>query len=253
MLTDEQKRRYARHVVLSDIGEAGQEKLLSSSVLVIGAGGLGSACLAYLAAAGVGRIGIVEYDRVDLSNLQRQILFEEADIGRLKVEATADRLSELNPEIEIEIFPRRIKADNARDMIKDFDAVADGSDNFKTRFAVADGCMAERKPLISAAISGFEAQLSTFTPYLGDAHPCYRCFVPNAPERETTCEQEGIIGPLAGMMGSWQALEVIKELAGVGESLSGRVMVLNALAGEPKMTRLKRDEQCAHCAVKMAS
>jgi len=253
VLTDDQKRRYARHLVLEQMGEAGQEKLLASSVLVIGAGGLGSACLAYLAAAGVGRIGIVEYDRVDLSNLQRQILFEESDIGRLKVEAAADRLSELNPEVEIELLPRRIKTDNAQEIVRSFDVVADGCDNFKTRFAVADACMAEKKPLISAAISGFDAQLSTFKPYLGEAHPCYRCFVPAAPEREITCEQEGIVGPLAGVMGSWQALEAIKELVGIGESLSGRVMMLNALAGEPKMTRLPRDTNCPHCTEKMAS
>jgi molybdopterin/thiamine biosynthesis adenylyltransferase len=289
-LTSDTLRRYARHIVLSEIGEEGQKKLLASSALIIGAGGLGSAALAYLAAAGIGRLGIVEPDRVELSNLQRQVLFEEADIGRAKIEAAADRIGEVNPACELTLFPRRLTEANAREIIKDFfpsprrgegvehsetgggitsskaaplpnpppqsafakatadkageGIILDCSDNFKTRFALADASSAEKKPLISAAISGFSAQLSTFKPYLGSPHPCYRCLVPELPERERTCEQEGIIGPLAGVMGSLQALEAIKELLAIGESLSGRLLVIDALTMHMKDVTLRRDTHC---------
>lgn len=239
-------RRYARHVVLPEIGEEGQKELLASSALVIGAGGLGSAALSYLAAGGVGHVGIVEPDRVELSNLQRQTLFEEADIGRTKIDAAADRLHEINPDCELTLFPRRLNESNARELVKGFDVVLDGSDNFKTRFALAEACMAEKKPLISAAISGFSAQLSTFKPYLSASYPCYRCLVPEAPEREITCEQEGIIGPLAGIMGSFQALEAMKELLGIGESLAGKLMVLDTLTLKVKIMALPRDPACSH-------
>ncbi|MFN9114446.1 MAG: HesA/MoeB/ThiF family protein [Bacteroidota bacterium] len=242
-LTDDQRRRYARHLVLPEIGEAGQAKLLASSALVIGAGGLGSAAISYLAAAGVGRIGICEHDRVDLSNLQRQVMYEMGDLGRLKIEAAADRLSELNPDVELVLFPRRIHAENAREMVREFDVVLDGSDNFATRFVVADSCAAEKKPLISAAISGFEAQLSTFKPYLGAPHPSYRDLVPEMPEREVTCAQEGIIGPLAGMLGSMQALEAMKELLGIGQSLSGRLWCYDGLSGQARIIKIIVNQQ----------
>lgn len=240
-------RRYARHVVLPEIGEAGQDKLLASSVLVIGAGGLGSASLGYLAAAGIGRIGIVEPDRVELSNLQRQILFETADIGQPKVQAAADRLEEINPGARIELFPTRITAENAAGLIIPFDLVIDGSDNFSTRFAVAEACYHAQKTLISAAISGFSAQASTFKPHFGPPHPCYRCLVPHLPERETDCAQEGIVGPLAGLMGSLQALEAIKELLGIGISLSGSLWVYNALSAQIKTIALPRNPGCPLC------
>ena len=246
-LTDEQLRRYARHVVLPEIGEAGQEKLLAASVLVIGAGGLGSAALSYLAAAGVGRLGIAEHDRVELSNLQRQVMYETGDLGRAKIEAAADRIHELNPDIALELLPRRVTEENACERARGFDIVLDGSDNFSTRFAVADACHQEKKPLISAAISGFNAQLSTFKPYLGVPHPCYRCLVPSAPEREITCAQEGIIGPLAGMMGAMQALEALRELLGLG-SLSGTLWSLDAHSMQSRLVRLPRDPACKYCA-----
>lgn len=239
------ERRYARHIVLPEIGEAGQKKLLASSVFVVGAGGLGSAAIAYLAAAGIGRLGIIDGDRVELSNLQRQVLFEEADIGRPKVEAAADRIEEVNPACNVEIFPERLTEKNARSFIKNYDIVLDGSDNFETRFAVAAACMQEKKPLVSAAISGFSGQLSTFKPYAGG--PCYRCLVPEIPERAKTCAQEGIIGPLAGMMGSLQALEAIKELLLIGESLSGSLLTVDALSMDIKKLRLAQDEQCQYC------
>lgn len=246
-LNQDQQRRYARHIVLPEIGEAGQVKLLASSVLVIGAGGLGSAALAYLAAAGVGRVGIAERDRVELSNLQRQVMYETGDLGRAKIEAAADRINELNPDTALDLFPKRLTAENAREMVRGFDVVLDGSDNFDTRFALAGACMQEKKPLVSAAISGFEAQVSTFKPYLGKPHPCYRCLVPEKPVREISCEQEGILGPLAGMTGSQQALEAIKEILGIGKSLSGLLWVFNALAGAPKTVILPRDTECKFC------
>ncbi|MDE3059802.1 MAG: HesA/MoeB/ThiF family protein [Pseudomonadota bacterium] len=248
-MTPDALRRYARHIVLPEIGEEGQRKMLASSALVIGAGGLGSAAIAYLAAAGVGRLGIIEPDRVELSNLQRQVLFEEADIGRPKVEAARDRVHEVNPECRVEVFPERLIKENARERIRAFDIVIDGSDNFATRFALAEACFQERKTLVSAAISGFSAQLSTFKPYLGAPHPCYRCLVPQIPEREVSCAQEGIVGPLAGIMGGFQALETIKELLGVGESLSGWLLVMDALTLQIKKVALPKDPGCTACAI----
>lgn len=240
-------RRYARHIVLPEIGKHGQETLLASSVLVIGAGGLGSAALAYLAAAGIGHLGVVEYDRVELSNLQRQILYESSDIGRLKIESAADRISEINETCRVTLIPKRIKEHNAAELLDGFDLVIDGSDNFATRFAVAQACHDAGIPLVSAAISGFSAQLSTFKPYAGKAHPCYRCFIPELPDRERNCAQEGIIGPLAGMLGSMQALESIKELLQVGESLSGHLLVIDALTWQFRKTTLSKDPSCQFC------
>ena len=279
MISDDTARRYARHIVLPQIGQEGQQKLLDSSALVIGAGGLGSAALAYLAAAGVGRIGIVEPDRVELSNLQRQILFETSDIGRSKGEAARDRIEEVNPGCKVELFQVRLTQENASELIRGFFSspcrgevgrgalsevfsqegphpnpppagegiVLDGSDNFATRFAVNAACLAENIPLVSAAVSGFSGQISTFKPYLGAPHPCYRCLVPEMPEREITCEQEGILGPLAGMMGSMQAVEAVKELLGIGESLSGRLLVVEALTMHIRSVALVRDESCKTC------
>lgn len=246
-LSTDAQRRYARHLVLPDIGEAGQAKLLASSVLVIGAGGLGSSAIGYLAASGIGRIGIVDHDRVELSNLQRQILFETADIGTLKAEAARDRVEEINPDCKVEIFPTRLDEANAAALAQGFDIVVDGSDNFATRFAVHDACYHSHKTLVSAAISGFSAQLSTFNAYLGAPHPCYRCFVPTLPEREVDCRMEGIIGPLAGMMGAMQALEVIKELLGIGTSLSGKLVLFDALTNQTRTITLPRDPKCQMC------
>jgi molybdopterin-synthase adenylyltransferase len=245
-LSTQHLRRYARHIVLPEIGEGGQARLLASKVLVIGAGGLGSAAIAYLAAAGIGRIGIVEPDRVELSNLQRQILFETADIGRSKASSARDRVQEVNPDCAVDIFEERITAENANKLVRDFDVVVDGSDNFATRFVVSDACMQEKKPLVSAAISGFSAQISTFKPYMGNPHPCYRCLVPEMPEREIACAQEGIVGPLAGMLGSMQSLEVIKELLGIGRLL-GSLLIIDALKMEIRKVELKRDPTCKFC------
>ncbi len=243
-LSTQHLRRYARHIVMPEIGEVGQEKLLAAKVLVIGAGGLGSSAIAYLAAAGISKIGIVEPDRVELSNLQRQIIFEEADIGRSKAASARDRVQEVNQDCEVEIFEEKITSENANKLIADFDIVVDGSDNFETRFAVSAACYHEKKTLVSAAISGFSAQLSVFKPYLGSPHPCYRCFVADTPERERSCAQEGIVGPLAGMLGSMQALEVIKEILSIGDSLSGKILIIDALTMNIRKVVLPRDENC---------
>lgn len=240
-------RRYARHLVLPEIGEAGQEKLLAAKVLVVGAGGLGSTAIAYLAAAGIGTIGIVEPDRVELSNLQRQILFETADIGRPKASAAWDRVQEINPDCKVELFTEKFTTKNADRLVYGFDLVIDGSDNFETRFAVSATCMQERKPLLSAAISGFSAQFSTFKPYLGGTHPCYRCLVTQIPERAKNCAGEGIVGPLVGILGSMQALESIKELLAIGESLSGKLLIINALTMDIRKVTLARDPVCNFC------
>lgn len=238
-------RRYARHIVLPEIGKKGQEKLLSSSVLVVGAGGLGSSAIAYLAAAGIGKIRIVEPDRVELSNLQRQILFESSDIGRSKVIAACDRINEVNPDCVVEVVEERFSNENSVRVIDGIDIVVDGSDNFATRFVVNKACMQAKKTLVSAAISGFYAQISTFKPYIGGGNPCYNCLIPDIPEREISCAQEGIIGPLAGMIGSMQALEVIKELLGIGKSLSGSVIIIDSLNMSFRKIKLHKDKSCS--------
>ena len=243
-LTAGDERRFARHLVLPEMGERGQQKLLASSALVVGAGGLGSSALGHLAASGIGRLVIVEHDRVELSNLQRQILFETADIGRSKAAAARDRLEEINPECNVHIVPKRITAENAEALIAGVDIVLDGSDNFETRFAVADAAMKAKKPLVSAAISGFSGQLSTFMPYAGG--PCYRCLVPETPERVRSCAQEGIIGPLAGVMGSMQALEALRVLLGLG-SLSGELLIVDGLSMEFRKVALPPDPACPTC------
>ena len=246
-LKSDNLRRYARHIVLPEIGEVGQSKLLASSVLLVGVGGLGSAAAGYLAAAGIGRIGIVEPDRVELSNLQRQTLYETSDIGRSKTDAARDRIEEINPECKVELFQQKFTDNNEKSIINGFDIVVDGSDNFTTRFVVNEACYSAKIPLISAAISGFDAQISTFKAYLGAPHPCYRCLVPEMPEREITCEQEGIIGPLAGLMGSFQALEAVKELLGIGESLSGSLLTMDVLTLAIKKLSLVRNPGCPVC------
>jgi adenylyltransferase/sulfurtransferase len=247
MLTDSQLRRYARNISLEPVGKQGQEKLLGARVLVVGAGGLGAPVISYLAAAGVGHIGIVDYDRVELSNLQRQILFETGDIGRAKTEAAKDRVSELNPETRVRIYTEKLDGNNARARVKDYDIVADTSDNFATRFAVNAACHAEKKTLVSAAVRGFNGQLAVFKSYLGGAQPCYRCFVGGAPDDERGCSDVGVLGAFTGVVGSLQAVEVIKELLGIGESLAGQLLLLNALTLTQRKTRIVRDPKCEFC------
>ena len=238
------QRRYARHILLPEIGETGQTALAEASVLVIGAGGLGSAVIAYLAAAGIGRIGIIDHDHVELSNLQRQIIHEQADIGRLKVESAGDRIAELNPDCAVDLHPRRITQENAAAIIGRYTIVADGCDRFATRLVVNDACMQTGVPLVSAAIAGFSGQLMTVIP--AARTPCYRCFVGEAPP-EAGCRETGVIGPLCGVMGSLQALEVIKHIAGL-PTLAGRLLRYDGLRYRQHISSLAHDTACAACA-----
>jgi adenylyltransferase/sulfurtransferase len=248
-LSEAQFERYARHLVLDEVGEEGQLKLLQSRVLVIGAGGLGSPLLLYLAAAGVGTIGVVDNDTVDLSNLQRQIVHATDSIGLAKVESARRTLAHINPEVTIEPHALRLDDSNAAELVGGYDIVADGSDNFATRYLLNDTCYRLKKPLIGAALSPFDGQLSTFKAYLGPPHPCYRCLFREAPPPDSVprCETAGILGAVAGVMGSLQATEVLKELLGIGESLSGTLLVYDALRAGFHSIKLPRDPDCPTC------
>jgi adenylyltransferase/sulfurtransferase len=248
MLSDEELDRYARHLVLRQVGGPGQAKIRQASVLVIGAGGLGSPLALYLAAAGVGRLGLVDDDLVSLSNLQRQILFKTADVGRPKVEAGRDALAALNRHVTVEIHPVRLTAANAAALIGTYDIIADGSDNFTTRFLVNDACYFARKPLVSAAVTEFEGQLATYKGYLPGL-PCYRCLFPAPPPPNTvrSCSETGVLGAAAGVMGALQALEVLKEAADLGTGLAGRLLTYKALTAEFRTARLPKDPSCPLC------
>jgi molybdopterin-synthase adenylyltransferase len=238
-LTDQELERYARHIVLQDVGGPGQNKLKNSSVLVIGAGGLGAPMLMYLAAAGVGRIGIVDHDTVSLSNLQRQVIHTTDQVGVAKAESAARMMNAINPHVSVEQHPFRITTENALDLIARYDVVADGCDNFPTRFLVSDACYFARKPLVSAAVGQFDGQMSTFKPYEAQ-NPTYRCFIGELPPRGLfpACEEAGVIGALPGIIGSMQAMEVIKELLGIGDGLVGRILMYDALAASFFQTKL---------------
>jgi molybdopterin-synthase adenylyltransferase len=248
-LSEDQFRRYARHLILDEVGEEGQERLLGSRVLVVGAGGLGSPTLLYLAAAGVGTIGVVDDDRVDLTNLQRQIVHTTHNVGALKVDSARQTLAAINPEIRIETHPLRLSADNAERLVAVYDLVADGSDNFATRYLLTDLCCRLEKPLVAAALSPFEGQLSTFRPYLGAGHPCYRCLFrePPPPDLVPRCEEAGILGAVAGVLGTLQAVEVLKELLAIGDSLDGRLLIYDALRAGLHTIRIGKDSDCPTC------
>jgi molybdopterin-synthase adenylyltransferase len=243
-LSDSEIERYARHLVLQEVGGPGQNKLKSSSVLVIGAGGLGAPLLMYLAAAGVGRIGIVDHDTVSLSNLQRQVIHSTNNVGQLKTQSAAEQIKAINPHVVVEQYPFRLTTENALDLIGRYDVVADGCDNFPTRFLVSDACYFAKKPLVSAAIGQFDGQISTFKPY-ENQNPTYRCFIGDLPERGLfpACEAAGVMGALPGIIGSMQAMEVIKEILSIGESLVGRILMYDALAARYFETKLARSPQ----------
>jgi molybdopterin/thiamine biosynthesis adenylyltransferase len=251
--TEAQINRYARHILLPEVGGTGQAKLLESKVLVIGAGGLGSPLILYLAAAGVGTIGVVDDDTVDLSNLQRQVLHHTADVGRPKVLSAAESVAAINPDVRVEQHATRISAANAAELIGSYDLVADGSDNFATRFLVNDAAYFAKKPLVSAAILRFDAQLATFKPFPGPngepAGPCYRCIFRDAPPpgQIPTCAEAGVMGALCGMVGSFQATEVIKELLSIGDSMAGRMMIIDGLGAEMRKIKVKPDPGCPLC------
>jgi molybdopterin-synthase adenylyltransferase len=248
-LTDAQVERYARHLILDEVGEAGQARLLAARVLVVGAGGLGSPLLLYLAAAGVGTLGVVDDDAVDLSNLQRQIIHPTDRIGTDKVASAAETLAALNPEIRIERHRVRLDAENVATLIQPYDLVADGSDNFATRYVLNDACFRLRKPLVAASLAPFDGQLSTYKAFLGPPHPCYRCLYhePPPPDLIPRCETAGILGAIAGVMGTLQASEVLKELLGLGESLSGTLLHYDALRARFHRLQIPRDPDCPTC------
>ena len=236
LFTEEELKRYRRHMVLADFGGEGQKRLKQSSVLIVGAGGLGSPAALYLAAAGVGRLGIIDDDVVSLSNLQRQILHTTPRIGWPKVESAKETLAAINPHVELELIDARLTAENALDIISRFDLVVDGSDNFATRYLVSDACYFARRPLVWGAVGEFTGQLSVFKPYERDENgvplPGYRDFLPEPPPEGSvpTCREAGVIGALPGVIGCMQAMEAIKELAGVGESLAGWLVIYEALS-----------------------
>jgi adenylyltransferase/sulfurtransferase len=248
-LTDTQFHRYARHLILDEVGEEGQEKLLASRVLVVGAGGLGAPMLQYLAAAGVGTLGIVDNDVVELSNLQRQVIHTTDRLGSPKVDSAAEAIAAMNPDVKVIRHVERLTAGNALPLVRGYDIVADGTDNFATRFLLNDTCHAAGVTLVSAALLRFDGQLSTFKSHLGGEHPCYRCLFPEPPPEDLIprCEQAGILGAVAGVMGTLQATEVLKELLGLGESLSGRLLIYDALSTMFRTIRIRRDPHCATC------
>lgn len=227
--------RYARHIVLREVGGPGQQRLKNARVLMVGAGGIGSPALLYLAAAGVGTLGIVDDDVVSLSNLQRQVLHGTADIGRRKVDSARDAVARLNPHVEIAPHMLRLDADNAFGLVSAYDIVADGSDNFATRYALADACALAKKPLVSAAVGRFDASITTLKPYQnrpeGGFYPSYRAIFPQAPPEGTipTCAEAGLLGALTGVVGTLVAMEVMKEILGLGESLAGRLLLIDLL------------------------
>jgi len=235
-LTSDEIDRYARHLVLRDVGGPGQLKLKAARILVIGAGGLGAPLIQYLAAAGIGTIGIVDDDQVSLSNLQRQVIHGVPDLGRLKTQSAAEAVGRLNPHVAVEAQAVRITEANARDLVRSYDLVADGSDNFETRYAVSDACFFERKPLVTAALGQFDGSLTTIRAHErgsdGQPNPTYRCLFPAPPPPGAvpTCAEAGVLGALAGVMGSLMALEVIRETVNFGEGLVGRLLMVDARA-----------------------
>lgn len=245
-LSDTQLERYARHIILKEIGGTGQQRLLGAHVAVIGAGGIGSPAIQYLAAAGIGRLTLIDDDVVDLSNLQRQTLFGATDVGRPKVEAAADAVKRLNPDVAVVPLRRRIRVD-ARELLAGSDAVLDGTDNFATRLAVADAALGLRIPLISAAVAGFEGQLGVFRGW-ESGKPCYRCFVGEDPERpEMTCADQGVLGALTGVLGSLAALETVRALAPFGDDPAGKLLLVDALGFRFRTLALPKDPGCPGC------
>jgi adenylyltransferase/sulfurtransferase len=242
-------QRYARHILLREVGGVGQSKLKAARVLIVGAGGLGSPLALYLAAAGVGCIGIVDADVLELSNLQRQVAHTTGRLGQLKVESAAVAMREINPLVQVDVFGQRLDAGNVHRLVSDYDIICDGTDNFETRFLLADACVAARRTLVSAAVLRFEGQLSTFKPHADPQGPCYRCLYPEPPPAGMvpSCSEAGVLGAVTGVMGTLQATEVLKEIMGIGESLSGRLVIWDALQAEFRKIRLRRDPECAVC------
>lgn len=248
-LTADEVQRYKRHLVLRDVGAPGQQKLKAARVLVIGAGGLGSPVLIYLAAAGVGTIGIIDDDRVSVDNLQRQVVHGTADAGRLKVESARDAILRINPHVNVELYAERLDAANALDLIGRYDIVADGSDNFATRYLVSDACYLAKRPLVYAALGSLDGYISVFKPYERDASgtpfPTLRCIFPEPPPAGlvANCAEVGVLGPIAGVVGTLQATEVVKEILKLGESLAGRLLIYDAPASRFEILTIAWDPE----------
>ncbi len=252
-LSPKQIERYKRHILLKEMGGQGQQKLLETKVLIVGAGGLGSPIILYLAAAGIGTIGICDDDMVALSNLQRQILYTTDHIGRSKAQTARSHIRQLNPELTVHLHQERIDSKNAHKIIENYDIIVEGVDNFDTRFTLNKACLEQQKTFISAAVGRFEGQIATFKPWqkspTGEALPCYRCFVPDAPPRDEqiNCEEEGILGAITGVVGSLAAMEVLKEAANLGASLAGRLLIYDGLEATTRLITLKSDPACTDC------
>ncbi len=247
-LTDAQLDRYARHIVLKDVGGAGQMRLLAAHVLLIGAGGIGCPAIQYLAGAGVGHLTIVDDDVVSLSNLQRQTLFAEADIGRAKVDVATDYIGRLNPDVEVTSLRQRIDALTPASLLDGVDVIIDGSDNFATRLRVNDLAVAARVPLVSAAIGQFHGQIGTWRGWEA-GKPCYRCFVGDAhdPDECDSCSEVGVLGAMVGMMGSWAAMEALRAITGFGEDQSGKLFIVDGLKPEFRSIKMPKDPGCRTC------
>ena len=250
VLSAEQGIRYSRHTILDDIGEEGQIKLLDSKVLLIGAGGLGSPAAIYLAAAGVGQLGIIDFDDVDVSNLQRQVLHGNSDVGRPKVESARDRIAEINPDVTVVGYREPITSHNAFEVMRGYDVVINGSDNFPTRYLVNDACQMLGIPLVDASIFMFEGQVTVYQPEQVDADsPCYRCLYPDPPPpgEVPSCAEAGVLGVLPGIVGSVQAIEAIKLIVGIGEPLSGRLLMIDTLDMTFRTLKVSRSSSCPVC------
>lgn len=245
--TEEQIERYSRHIILPEVGGKGQAKLLKSRVFVLGAGGLGSPALLYLAAAGVGTIGIADGDCVDLSNLQRQVIHNTSRVGKPKVLSAMETMEGLNPDVKVAPFHGRLTVDNIREIIREYDVVLDGSDNFPTRFLMNDAAFFEDKPLVSGSMFRFDGQVSVFKPKKG--YPCYRCLYPEPPPKGLvpSCQEAGVLGALAGVIGVLQAVETVKEILGIGDTLAGHLLIFDALKMTFRKVRVRKDPECALC------
>ena len=244
--TNEQLERYSRHIILQEVGVKGQKKLLNASVLIIGAGGLGAPAALYLAAAGVGTIGIVDADEVDLSNLQRQVIHTTNDVGKAKVKSAAETMEAINPDVTVKTYRTFVDSTNIMDLIKDYDFIIDGTDNFPAKFLINDACVMAGKPFSHAGIIRFKGQLMTYVPGEG---PCYRCVFKDPPPKDAvpTCKQAGVIGAMGGVIGSLQAMEAIKYIIGKGELLTGKLLTYDALKMEFHTIKLPKDHHCAVC------
>ena len=247
--TDEQIERYSRHIILPEVGGSGQQKMLEARVLLLGAGGLGSPAAYYLAAAGIGNLGIVDFDQVDLSNLQRQIIHSTERIGMLKTESAKKTIQALNPDVNVTLYNEKMDSSNIMSLIKDYDYIVDGSDNFPTRYLVNDACVMKNKTLIHGSIYRFEGQVTVFKP--GDG-PCYRCLYPEPPPpgMVPNCQEGGVLGVLAGVIGNLQVVEVLKLILGIGKPLVGKLLIYDALNTEFRNLRLRRDANCPICGEK---